>query len=372
MSTTTAHEMGKASRLAPELLLKMHDLMLRTRLLEERLIKMQKQGDGYFWIGGPGEEAFNIPLGLLVHKGRGLDFDFLHLHYRSSGTLLAMGADPIDALRQMKNTATDPYSGGRNFAGHASVRDWNVVPITSPIEVQFSMAPGSAMAQKRHGGRGITIVQGGDAGTAEGDFATCLVWSTRPGAEVPLLMIVTNNQWGISTHASTQHGDRSIADRGKAFGMKTMVVDGNDPEVAYAALKDAMEYVRSERKPLLMEAQVSRLYGHSSASGANFVEVEADCLARFEARLSQLGLLTRAQADDLRAKVTQEFLEGSKRVREEPQPEGKTIYDHVFAERDVVGRQPVPYRAPNAGSSNTGAGNTGPGNTGPGNTGKSS
>ena len=123
MSATPSRETSRASRLSSDVLLKMHDLMLRTRLLEERLIKMQKQGDGYFWIGGPGEEAFNVPLGLLVDKGQGLDHDYLHLHYRSSGTLLAMGADPVDAMRQMKNTATDPYSGGRNFAGHSSIRD---------------------------------------------------------------------------------------------------------------------------------------------------------------------------------------------------------------------------------------------------------
>ena len=346
MNTTSALEPATNTRLAPELLLKMHALMLRTRVLEERLIRMQKQGDGYFWIGGPGEEAFNIPLGLLVEKGKGLDHDYLHLHYRSSGTLLAMGADPTDALRQMKNTATDPYSGGRNFAGHASIAAWNVVPITSPIEVQFSMAPGTAMAQKRHGGRGITIVQGGDAGTAEGDFATCLVWCSRPSAEVPLLMIVTNNQWGISTPAATQHGDRTIADRGKAFGIKTMVIDGNDPESSYLALKEAMEYVRTERKPLLMEAMVSRLYGHSSASGANFIDGEVDCLTRFEARLEKAGLLSSAQREEMRATMTAEILEASKRVREEPQPEGRTIHDNIFAERDVIGRQLVPYRAP--------------------------
>jgi 2-oxoisovalerate dehydrogenase E1 component alpha subunit len=141
-----------------------------------------------------------------------------------------MGADPVDSLRQMKNTASDPYSGGRNFCAHYSARKWNVVPVSSPIEVQYSMAPGTAMAQKRLGGKGITIVQGGDAGTAEGDFATCLVWSSRPGNELPILIIVTNNQYGISTPASEQHGERHIADRGRAFGMETATIDGNDPE----------------------------------------------------------------------------------------------------------------------------------------------
>ena len=106
MSVTTVAQ--TAPRMSAELALKTYDLMLRARLLELRLITMYKRGEGFFWIGGPGEEAFNVPLGLLVDKGMGVDHDFLHLHYRSSGTLLAMGADPVDSIRQMRNAATDP------------------------------------------------------------------------------------------------------------------------------------------------------------------------------------------------------------------------------------------------------------------------
>ncbi|MCZ7677402.1 MAG: thiamine pyrophosphate-dependent enzyme [Sandaracinaceae bacterium] len=251
---------------------------------------MQRQGEGYFWIGGPGEEAFNTVLGLLVKKGQGLDHDYLHLHYRSSATLLAMGAPSIDALRQMHNTATDPYSRGRNFVGHFSKRAWNVAPVSSPIEVQYSIAIGTGLAQRRHGGTGITIVQGGDAGTAEGDFATCLVWASRPGCELPMLIVVTNNQWGISTAASTQHGEEHISDRGKPFGMRTAVCDGNDPEAAWAALEEAMEYVRTERKPFVLEALVSRLYGHSSSSGSNYVSEELDCVIELEKKLDARGV----------------------------------------------------------------------------------
>ncbi|HEY8080076.1 MAG TPA: thiamine pyrophosphate-dependent dehydrogenase E1 component subunit alpha [Labilithrix sp.] len=335
---TTTHEPRKAAdvaldkdaQLAPELLLRIHDLMLRARVLEERLITMWRQGDGYFWIGGPGEEAFNVPLGLLVDKGEGLDHDFLHLHYRSSATLLAMGADPVDSLRQMKNTASDPYSRGRNFVCHYSVKKWNVTPVSSPIEVQYSIAPGTAMAQRRANAKGISIVTGGDAGTAEGDFATCLVWSSRKGNELPLLILVTNNQWGISTSFEGQHGESRISDRGKAFGMPTATIDGNDPETAWHALEKAMDYVRTERKPYLLEAMVSRLYGHSSASGANFVKDEQDCLARFEKKLEERGLLQRARADEMRVKYTQELLDAYKRVREEPQPSPESIHDYVF------------------------------------------
>lgn len=338
MSTTsvsTTATAGGAPQLAPDVLLRIHELMVKARVLEERLITMYKQGDGYFWIGGPGEEAFNIPLGLLVDKGQGVDHDYLHLHYRSSGTLLAMGANPIDSLRQMKNTATDPYSRGRNFAGHSSIRKWNVAPISSPIEVQYSIAIGTAMAQRK--AKGISIVQGGDAGTAEGDFATALVWSSRRGAELPLLLIVTNNEYGISTPYEGQHGEVRISDRGKAFGMQTATIDGNDPETAWFALKKAMDYVRTEKKPYLLEAMVSRLYGHSSASGANLVKDEADCLVRFEEKLESRKLLTRGQMDEMRAKYTQELLEASKKVREEPQPDPNSIWDYVFADKNYVG-----------------------------------
>ena len=93
-----------------------------------------------------------------------------------------------------------------------------------------------------------------------------------------------------------------------------------------------MDYVRTERKPFLLEAKVSRLYGHSSSSGANFISEEVDPLAEIEKRLEERAILTRAQMDALREKHTQYLLEASKRVRTEPQPHGNTIYDHVFAE----------------------------------------
>jgi 2-oxoisovalerate dehydrogenase E1 component alpha subunit len=315
-----------------ELLLRVHDLMVKARVMEERLIQMYKQGHGYFWVGGPGEEAFNVPLGLLIKKGEGLAYDFLHFHYRQSATLLAMGEDPIGALRQMKNTGTDPYSGGRNFVGHFAIHKWNVVPVSSPIEVQYPMAVGTAIAQRRFGGDGITIVTGGDAGTAQGDFASALVWSSRPAMPLPLLVIVTNNRWGISTPAEGQHGETRISDRGLAFNIRSKTIDGNDPVVAYHELKEAMEYVRTERKPFLLEAMVSRLYGHSSASGANLVRDEVDCLKLLEERLAGDGVLTRGEIDAVHERWAAEIAQKARQVREEPQPSADTVWKHVYAE----------------------------------------
>lgn len=320
-----------------------HRIMVRARALEERLIKMSKSGEGYFWIGGPGEEAFNTCLGLQVKKGEGPDYDFLHLHYRNSATLVAMGMDLADGVRQMAMTATDPFSRGRNFAGHFALRKWNVIPISSVIEVQYAMAPGTALVQKRHGGDGITVVTGGEAGTAEGDFASCLVWSTRPGNELPVLIIVTNNGYGISTPACTQHGEKFVIDRGHAFGIYGEVVDGNDPVASWHALRRGMETCRNERKPYMIEARVSRLYGHSSSSGAQRVTGEDDCITRFERKLLAAGVLDQEAIDRVHEEAAEEMDAADEQVAREPKPQPGDVELHTYAPSRVDAVYPGDY-----------------------------
>src|SRR5438132_8471249 len=131
---TAAGGIGARDEFLPaELCLRMHQVMVRSRAMEERMIKMSKSGEGFFWIGGPGEEAFNVALGLQIKKGQGPDFDFLHLHYRNSATMVAMGMPLLDGIRQMAMVSTDPHSVGRNFPSHFSMRQWNVVPVSSVI-----------------------------------------------------------------------------------------------------------------------------------------------------------------------------------------------------------------------------------------------
>ena len=325
-------DIKQASKLSPEELLNVHALMLKSRLLEEKIIRMGKSGEGHFWIGGPGEEAAAIPLGLMLHKGKGIEYDFLHLHYRASGVLLAMGAEPIDTIRQMKSSRTDPYSGGRNFVNHYAVPEWNIVPVSSCIEPQYSQAIGTARAQRGRLATGITIVTGGDAGTAEGDFATAMVWASRPTDPLPLLMIVNNNDWGISTPYGGQHGETKISDRGIAFNIKSATRNGNDLFEAWDATREAIHYVRTERKPYLLELKVSRLYGHSSASGANFVEGEVDPLTKFQDELIKRKMISKEEIDSLikeQEKLLQELL---RQVRGEPNPDGSSIFDYVYKE----------------------------------------
>jgi 2-oxoisovalerate dehydrogenase E1 component alpha subunit len=135
----------------------------------------------------------------------------------------------------------------------------------------------------------------------------------------------------LSRISEQVQGVERISDRGVAFGMRTKTIDGNDPISAYLELKEAFEYVRAERKPYLVEARVSRLFGHSSASGANFSTVEEDCLALFEDKLEKHGVRTRAEAKQLREQFTEQFAELARQAKEEPFPDGRTIWDHVYA-----------------------------------------
>ena len=111
--------------------------------------------------------------------------------------------------------------------------------------------------------------------------------------------------------------------------MKTMTVDGNDVEQSYLAIQECMKYVRERRKPVLLEARVSRLYGHSSATGCNLV-AEEDCLTRFEERLEVAKILTRRQMDTIRENYTREFFELSQKVKKELTPDPITVYDYVY------------------------------------------
>ncbi len=316
--------------LAPELLLKIHNLMVKSRVLEERLIKIYRAGESYFWIGGPGEESWGVCLGLLAHKGKGLSYDFLHLHYRCTPTLVAMGMPMIDSIRLMMNRKTDPSTGGRNFSGHYCIPDWNVAPVTSPIEVQYSIGLGTAHAQKRAGHRSLTIVTGGDAGTAEGDFASCLIWASRRGQELPMLITVQNNKWGISTKWEGQHGEEHVADRAKAFGIRSRVINGNDPIETYLALQEEMEYIRQTGKPSFIESKVSRLYGHSSASGANADANEVDPVKDFEEKLLKVGLLKAEQVKIIWSGYEEEGIKAQEQARSEAQPQSDSIWENVF------------------------------------------
>jgi len=330
----TAQKKHDFGGLSEEILLRMHDLMVKSRVLEERLIKIYKAGEAYFWIGGPGEEAFGVPLGMLAKKGQGPEYDWFHLHYRCTPTLLALGMTMIDSIRLIMNRSTDPSTGGRNFANHYCFPQWNVAPVTSPIEVQYPIACGTAHVQKRVGKKAISIVTGGDAGTAEGDFASALILASRKGQELPVLITVQNNKFGISTPFEGQHGETHIADRARAFNIRSRVINGNDPVETYIALKEEMEYIRKTGKPSFIEAHVTRLYGHSSADGANKKNHLLDPVMEFEKKLISAGILTEKSAQKIWEIYEAEGVAAQEKARQEPVPTPESVWDHVYVNNE--------------------------------------
>ena len=330
-------------QISTEVALTVFRQMIRTRALEERCIKMSKSGEAYFWIGGPGEEALNVSLGLQILKGEGPAYDYLHLHYRNSGVLLGMGMSMLDHIRQLTMTATDRHSRGRNFVGHYAMPEWNVIPVTSVIEVQMVMAPGTALMQKRHGGEGISIAVSGDAGTAEGDFESCLMWSSRPGKELPVLIIVANNGYGISTEHDSQHAARLIATRGEPHGIRYDTINGNDAVATWNAVDRAMRYVRTQRKPYILEAMVSRLHGHSSSSGAQRNLQEVDCIANFEQTLMDANVIDADYVQALRDDARKEADDAAIKVAGEPRPMPLDVRMGTYAPSSVDSVYPKDY-----------------------------
>ena len=327
--------------LPASLCLKIYTLMARSRALDDRAVRMSKSGEAFFWIGGPGEEAFQVALGLTVRKGKGPEYDYLHLHYRSPAAMLALGMAPADHLRQMAMKSTDPYSAGRNFPCHYAVPAWNVTPVSSVLGSQFGQAVGTAIVQRRTKNNGASVVIGGEATTALGDFASGLLWSSRPERELPVLFLVTNNGYGISTPSATQMREGLSVARAEAFGIAGESVDGLDPIASWHALSRALKYCRERRRPYLLEAFVTRLNGHSSSSGAVRTR-DADPLDGFEAKLFEAGVLRRDEAERIRREARHEIDTAHAKVIAEPdpKPDGRL---HTFAPSPVDRMTPGDY-----------------------------
>ncbi len=289
--------------------------MVESRCLDERLVLLLRRGDGYFWTGGPGEEAFNSTLGSFLKTGHGPDHDFLLPHYRSSAVALMAGLKSIDFLRQMTGRATDPFSYGRNFANHFCDATRNLGPVSSPVTSQFLFALGTARAQRRR--RGITVTIGGEASTQSGDFATLLTWATRPGDPLPVLIVVTHNGIGISTRYRDQCAV-SPTDRARAFGIAAERVDGLSVDDSYAVLDEAFRHVRGDRLPFLVEAKVSRLWGHSSSSGATRDVSEEDPLDRVRVPSAW------------RKAIERRLQEEGRQVLDEPPVSSESAEEHVW------------------------------------------
>ena len=244
--------------LGEDQLLAMYESMLLSRKLDERMWILHRQGKVAFHISGLGQEACQVGAAFAMERGK----DWLHPYYRDMAFVLALGLTPRDLMLALYGKAEDPSSGGRQMPAHYSSKALRIITGSSPVATQVPQAAGVAFASKLRGLGEVTVTCLGEGATAQGDFHEGLNWAGIH--QLPLVVIVQNNQYAISESTDKEMAVSNVADRGDAYGLPGVMYDGNDVMESYSVAKEAIQRARSGRGPSLLEAKTYRPVPHSS------------------------------------------------------------------------------------------------------------
>ena len=284
-----------------ELLDLAHALYL-PRAVEEKMLRLLRQGRLSKWFSGIGQEAIAVGVTFSLRPD-----DFILPLHRNLGVFTTRGFDLDRLLRQLFGRAGG-YTAGRDRSFHFGALEHHVVGMISHLGAMLPVADGLALAARLRGEDRVVAVFSGDGGTSEGDFHEALnlaaVW------RLPVLFVVENNGWGLSTPTSQQYACEHLADRAAGYGMPGAVLDGNDVLGVVTAVREAAERARAGGGPSLLEFETYRMRGHEEASGTDYVPPDElvawarrDPLVRLESVLDERGLLPAAERDTLRKKL---------------------------------------------------------------------
>jgi pyruvate dehydrogenase E1 component alpha subunit/2-oxoisovalerate dehydrogenase E1 component alpha subunit len=315
-----------------ELLRKLYVGMLRVRVLDERMLALQRQGRIGFYGTARGEEAAVIGSAAAFRNE-----DWFVPALRQGGGMMWRGMTVEEVIAQGIGNSKDRLKG-RQMPCHMAAREFNVVSWSSVIATQIVHAAGIARAMQLRNADTVVAGYMGDGATSENDFHTGLnfagVW------KAPVVFICQNNQWAISVAGSKQTASESYAVKAKAYGMPGVLVDGNDVLAVYQATKEAAERARNGGGPTLVEALTYRLGGHSSSDDPTRYrdagEVEQwqrrDPIARFRAWLEERGHWSQDDEDSTHAAFEAEIREAIQANERTPPPPIATLFDDVYAE----------------------------------------
>ncbi|HET9607962.1 MAG TPA: thiamine pyrophosphate-dependent enzyme [Acidimicrobiales bacterium] len=276
--------------------------LLVARVIEERMLNLLRRGQLSKWFSGIGQEAVSVGLVAALH-----DDDWILPAHRNLPVFTGRALDPATLFRQLLGRAGG-YTGGRDRSFHFGVLDHHVVGMISHLGAMAPVADGLALGARLRGDARVAAVLVGDGATSEGDVHEAMnlaaVW------RLPVLFVIENNQWGLSTPASEQYACADLADRAVGYGMPGEVVDGNDVVAVRDVLGRAAARARGGGGPALVECKTFRMRGHEEASGTDYVPADQvaawaarDPLARFEARLDADGTLDATARAALRAEI---------------------------------------------------------------------
>jgi 2-oxoisovalerate dehydrogenase E1 component len=276
--------------------------LLLPRVIEEKMLSLLRQGQLSKWFSGIGQEA--VAVGLVA--GLRPD-DWIVPGHRNLGVFTGRGLDLDRLFRQLLGRAGG-FTAGRDRTFHFGSLEHHIVGMISHLGAMVPVADGLALAAQLRGDDRVAAVLVGDGATSEGDVHEAMnlaaVWN------LPVVFVIENNQWALSTPAREQYACADLAERAAGYGMPGEVIDGNDLLAVGDAVARAASRARMGRGPALLEAKTFRIRGHEEASGNDYVPaaeiaawVARDPLTRFEARLDEVGALAPDDRAALRAEM---------------------------------------------------------------------
>ena len=243
----------------------LHDIlkmMIRSRIIDNKAMRLLKQGKTFFHIAAEGHEAVQMAIGLHLDPKK----DWLFPYYRDLGTVLMAGITPEEVFLGTFAKATDPASGGRQLPVHWGMINAQLPSQSSPTGTQFLQAVGTALASRKRGIKNVSYVSSGEGTTSQGEFHEAVNWASRE--KLPVLFVIQNNRYAISVPVEHQTAgkDGSVAEMmGGFYSLYRKRIDGTNFFESYSEIKKAIEYIKSGKGPALIEANVVRLQSHSSS-----------------------------------------------------------------------------------------------------------
>jgi pyruvate dehydrogenase E1 component alpha subunit/2-oxoisovalerate dehydrogenase E1 component alpha subunit len=316
---------------APRLELYRH--LRRIRLLDERLVQLQRQGRVAFHGSCAGQEVAPVAAALALRPG-----DWIFPALRESYAMLVRGYPLERYLAQDFGSSLDS-NRGRQMPSHQSARSVNVVSWSSCIGTQLPQAVGMALAAKKLGKKDISLAFLGDGATSHPDFHAAMNFAGVFRA--PCVFVCQNNQFAISVPVERQSGNPLLFEKAAAYGIPGERVDGNDVEVVLAAIAQAAERARSGAGPSFVECLTYRVGPHSSSDDPSRYRDEAVTLAwqrrdpvqLMRARLLAEGAWDAARDDALTCQLSQELDVAVAAAEQAPPPHVSSLFDDVYAKR---------------------------------------
>ncbi len=298
--------------------LEIYKALLLPRRIEERMLKLLRQNKISKWFSGIGQEAVAVGVTLSSKKE-----DYILPMHRNLGVFTTREVPFYSLFCQLFGKA-DGFSKGRERSFHFGIMEHRIVGMISHLAAMMPVADGLALAKKLKQEDAVAFSFCGDGATSEGDFHEALnlaaVW------KLPVVFIIENNGYGLSTPTSEQYACERLVDRAKGYGIHGMHIDGNNVLEVMNAITEART-LALKGKPVLIEAQTFRMRGHEEASGTHYVPdilfenwAEKDPILRFEQYMESHHMHSQEDFDAIRKEVDASFKKDLEKALKAPEP----------------------------------------------------